>query len=255
MIFLSIFFVFSTLFEEMTRLQQEYVNQVEDKISQLQVVTTQTVIDETTGEEKIVPLDKPHILNTSTTASQSGKKSSRSSRTTTNSNNKRQRDGSDDGEEDDNDNIENDDDDEQDDDEEEQEGAAAGAASRSSSKNAAVASNIMIPTTEELSHYVHNQPNYIQIEKLYEDTLQRAEEKVTIAQQTYALVDATCRRLDANLFELEHLLQVSNSKMDTGMDGCDTSISTNGVPHPVVSCSTIFAVLVYLFLSCFFSNQ
>jgi hypothetical protein len=66
----------------------------------------------------------------------------------------------------------------------------------------------VLPTTEELAAYIHEYGAYEAIEHVQQDALQRAEESVAIAQQTYSLVDATCRRLDGDLTELELLLQV-----------------------------------------------
>lgn len=66
----------------------------------------------------------------------------------------------------------------------------------------------VLPTTEELAAYIHEYGAYETIERVQQDALQRAEESVAIAQQTYSLVDATCRRLDSDLTELELLLQV-----------------------------------------------
>jgi hypothetical protein len=67
---------------------------------------------------------------------------------------------------------------------------------------------VVIPTTEELADYVHNAENYKQIERVEQDALQGAEEKVAIAEQTYALVDSICTRLDNDLMQMEKLLQV-----------------------------------------------
>jgi hypothetical protein len=66
----------------------------------------------------------------------------------------------------------------------------------------------VVPTTEELLEYVHQKNEYRKIEKIQEDCLQRAEEKVAIANQTYSLVDDICKRLDSDVTALEKLLQV-----------------------------------------------
>jgi hypothetical protein len=44
-----------------------------------------------------------------------------------------------------------------------------------------------------------------------QDALQRAEEKVAIAEQTYSLVDNICKRLDSDLADMEKHLQVRMS--------------------------------------------
>ena len=66
----------------------------------------------------------------------------------------------------------------------------------------------VIPTTEELRAYVHDPKAYKKIDKVQQDAVQRAEEKVAIANQTYALVDSVCKRLESDCAELEKLLQV-----------------------------------------------
>jgi hypothetical protein len=68
---------------------------------------------------------------------------------------------------------------------------------------------VVVPTTEELMSYVHNLEARKNIESIQEDALQRAEEKVAIAKQTYSLVDDICKRLDNDLVEMEKILQVS----------------------------------------------
>jgi Inhibitor of growth proteins N-terminal histone-binding len=66
---------------------------------------------------------------------------------------------------------------------------------------------VVVPTTEELMSYVHDDlTSLTRIRKLQSDCLQQAEEKVTIANQTYALVDNICERLDADMLKLEKLL-------------------------------------------------
>jgi hypothetical protein len=67
---------------------------------------------------------------------------------------------------------------------------------------------VVIPTTEELAAYIREKATYAQIERVQTDALQRAEEKLAIAHQTYSLVDSTCKRLDNDLTELEKILQV-----------------------------------------------
>jgi hypothetical protein len=69
-------------------------------------------------------------------------------------------------------------------------------------------SAITIPTTEELAAYIHEPEALRQIELIQEDSLQRAEEKVVIAEQSHSIVDNICKRLDSDLREMEKLLQV-----------------------------------------------
>ena len=70
----------------------------------------------------------------------------------------------------------------------------------------------VVPTTEELAAYVHEQETYNQIETVQQDVVQRAEEKVAIAQQTYSLVENICKKLDSDLTDLEKLLQVCHEQ-------------------------------------------
>jgi SGF29 tudor-like domain/Inhibitor of growth proteins N-terminal histone-binding len=74
---------------------------------------------------------------------------------------------------------------------------------------------VAIPTTEEFLRYVHDEEALSQIEKLQTDCLQQAEEKVAISQQTYAIVDNICRRLDTDLLEMEKLLLTSGEFQTT----------------------------------------
>ena len=121
-------FLFRQLFEEMTRMQHEYVHRVEEKMDQLEVV------DGT----------KVRVLGT-------------------------------------------------------------GSASEGEEERPAV-----VPTTEELLEYVHEPESYRKIERVQEDCVQRAEEKVAIADQTLSLVDNICKRLESDVSALEKLLEVRN---------------------------------------------
>jgi hypothetical protein len=114
----------STLFEDMTKLQQEYVQRVQDKVCQLEIVDGEGV----------------RVLNSGSSSDGDGP--------------------------------------------------------------------VVIPTTEELAAYIREKATYGHIERVQTDALQRAEEKVAIAHQTYSLVDSTCKRLDNDLMELEKILQV-----------------------------------------------
>lgn len=76
---------------------------------------------------------------------------------------------------------------------------------------------VVVPTTEELMSYVHDQPETLsRIQQVQSDCLQQAEEKVQIANQTHALVDNVCRRLDADLHSLEKLLLASGNFQTPG---------------------------------------
>ena len=123
-------FICSTLFQDMTKLQQEYVQRVQDKVCQLEIVDGEGV----------------RVLNS----------------------------GSD--------------------------------------------GPVVIPTTEELAAYIREKATYGQIERVQKEALQRAEEKVAIAHQTYSLVDSTCKRLDDDLMEMEKLLQVRVTLCLTGLN-------------------------------------
>ncbi|KAG7343184.1 SGF29 tudor-like domain containing protein [Nitzschia inconspicua] len=77
---------------------------------------------------------------------------------------------------------------------------------------------VVIPTTEEFLRFVHDAEAMAKIRALQTDCLQQAEEKVAISQQTYAIVDNICRRLDSDLREMEKLLLTSGEfqTMSTG---------------------------------------
>lgn len=61
----------------------------------------------------------------------------------------------------------------------------------------------VIPTTEELSSYVHDQEALAQIRSLRASAIQQADEKVAIAEQTHAIIYATVERLDSDIAVLE----------------------------------------------------
>lgn len=67
---------------------------------------------------------------------------------------------------------------------------------------------VTLPTTEELAAYIHEPEALKRIETVQEDALQRAAEKVAIAEQSHALVDNICKRLESDLSEIEKMLQV-----------------------------------------------
>mmetsp|Transcript_22537 Transcript_22537/g.31448 ORF Transcript_22537/g.31448 Transcript_22537/m.31448 type:complete len:296 (-) Transcript_22537:25-912(-) len=69
----------------------------------------------------------------------------------------------------------------------------------------------VIPTTEELSSFIHDEEAWQHIVALRTKASQQAEEKVAIAEQNYALVDATVRRLDRDLGQMETLLKATGA--------------------------------------------
>jgi hypothetical protein len=66
---------------------------------------------------------------------------------------------------------------------------------------------VIIPTTYELVEYVQNAELERQIQQAQEDCLQKADEKIAIAQQALDRIDAVCQRLDHDLGAMELLLQ------------------------------------------------
>jgi hypothetical protein len=83
----------------------------------------------------------------------------------------------------------------------------------------------VVPTTEELAAYVHEQETYDQIEAVQQDVVQRAEEKVAISQQTYSLVEDICKKLDSDLTDLEKVLNVRHEQF-VGVGRCAKSLKT-----------------------------
>lgn len=73
-----------------------------------------------------------------------------------------------------------------------------------------------IPTTEELFDYTYNSQLYHQIQTLQQDCLQKADEKVMIAQQAYDTINVKVQRLDHDLMIMEKLLQASG-EFDLGL--------------------------------------
>lgn len=65
----------------------------------------------------------------------------------------------------------------------------------------------IIPTTEELIAYIREPVDLRRIEAVQDETLQQAEEKVAIAEQTCMLIDNICKRLDADLEDMKRQLQ------------------------------------------------
>ena len=67
---------------------------------------------------------------------------------------------------------------------------------------------VVIPTTEEMMRFISKTTGPLtSIRELEALALQLAEEKVSIAEQSYALVDSVVKRLDADLEAMEKALQ------------------------------------------------
>ena len=66
----------------------------------------------------------------------------------------------------------------------------------------------VLPTTEELVHYIYDHDTLKRIEMIEKDALQRTAEKVAVAEQSHALVDNVCKRLESDLVRIEKNLQV-----------------------------------------------
>jgi len=75
----------------------------------------------------------------------------------------------------------------------------------------------IIPTTEELMAYVREPESLGRIEAIQRDTLQRAEEKVAIAEQNLGLIDNVCQRLEADMEEMKKILQHSGEFQKPGV--------------------------------------
>lgn len=67
---------------------------------------------------------------------------------------------------------------------------------------------VVLPTTQEFMAYTYQPDAYKQIRALQKDCLQKADEKVAVAQQAYEMMDAQVQRLDADLAAMEQILQV-----------------------------------------------
>lgn len=66
----------------------------------------------------------------------------------------------------------------------------------------------VIPTTEELVDYIYEHDTLKRIEMIEKDALQRTAEKVAVAEQSHAMVDNVCKRLESDLIQIEKTLQV-----------------------------------------------
>ena len=62
---------------------------------------------------------------------------------------------------------------------------------------------LVIPTTEELNYQIRNHEHLLEIAKLRTEARQLSDEKVAVANQVCALIDAQIQRLDADLEKFE----------------------------------------------------
>ena len=63
--------------------------------------------------------------------------------------------------------------------------------------------DIIIPPTDELRGHIMKPVELEMIARLRREAMQQSEEKVVVAEQTYAIVDETVKRLDADLSKFE----------------------------------------------------
>ena len=70
-------------------------------------------------------------------------------------------------------------------------------------------SDVIVPTTEELISFIKDERALQRIQEIEQNLVQQSEEKVAIAEQTYAIVDATVKRLDQDLAKFETLLKAT----------------------------------------------
>ncbi|GKY97391.1 hypothetical protein MPSEU_000697600 [Mayamaea pseudoterrestris] len=77
---------------------------------------------------------------------------------------------------------------------------------------------IIMPTTLEMMDYTYDEDMYREIKHLQEETMQKSDEKVSVAQQAYEMVDVTVQRLERDLEAMEKLLQ-SNGGFQTKVVG------------------------------------
>mmetsp|Transcript_21429 Transcript_21429/g.62615 ORF Transcript_21429/g.62615 Transcript_21429/m.62615 type:complete len:584 (-) Transcript_21429:376-2127(-) len=68
-----------------------------------------------------------------------------------------------------------------------------------------------VPLTEQFRSAIWDPAAMVRMAGLRQDVRQRAEEKVAVAEQTYALVDETVKRLDRDLAKFEELLKGSGA--------------------------------------------
>ncbi|KAL3935956.1 MAG: hypothetical protein SGBAC_008625 [Bacillariaceae sp.] len=75
----------------------------------------------------------------------------------------------------------------------------------------------VIPTTEELVDYIYEHDTLKRIEMIEKDALQRTAEKVAVAEQSHAMVDNVCKRLESDLIQIEKTLQANGGFQAPGM--------------------------------------
>ena len=104
---------------------------------------------------------------------------------------------------------------------------------------------VVIPTTEELSAYVHDQEALAQIKSLRASAMQQADEKVAIADQTHSIIDATVERLDSDIAVLEKYVHYSSDCI---------SVTTLLISHQscLYSCFALQHVKGKLLVTCWF---
>jgi hypothetical protein len=89
----------------------------------------------------------------------------------------------------------------------------------SSSKNGAV----IIPTTDELMDYTYDAKLEPQIEQLQHECLQKADEKVSSAQQALDRVDAIVHRLDEDIAAMEEFVGVQEAAQPNELAACQVT--------------------------------
>jgi hypothetical protein len=90
---------------------------------------------------------------------------------------------------------------------------------------------VIVPTTAELMSFTYNADKYSQIQRLQQESLEKAEEKVQIAQQAYQMIDSTIHRLDKDLEAMEKILQTSGVG-----DFSSNSSGTQPKPNDLAAC-------------------
>ena len=116
-------------------------------------------------------------------------------------------------------------------------GVQVGVGSSSTADDAGVNGVVVLPTTAEWWDLVTDPQKLVEIEQLQEQCLQKAEEKVSVAQQAFELIDAQVVRLDEDLAAMEELLQV-------GCVVCACVYTSLGATADIISMSLVVVVVV-----------
>lgn len=90
-------------------------------------------------------------------------------------------------------------------------GSGGGGGGASASAAAASSASSSIPTTEELRGRIMDPAELESLARLRRDTLQLAEEKIVVAEQTRAAIEEASSRIDADLARFEALLKGSGA--------------------------------------------